>query len=60
MQQLLHNELVPYIPFELKLKMAYQAAKGMHFLHSSGTLIFPLPHQSITFLGSYLILDAKH
>jgi serine/threonine protein kinase len=35
--QLLHNELVPEIPFQLKAKMAYQASKGMHFLHSSGT-----------------------
>src|ERR1700733_13069748 len=34
--QLLHNELVPEIPMLLKIKMAYQAAKGMHFLHSSG------------------------
>jgi hypothetical protein len=35
--QLLHNELIPEIPFVLKAKMAYQASKGMHFLHSSGT-----------------------
>jgi serine/threonine protein kinase len=35
--QLLHNELIPHIPFMLKAKMAYQASKGMHFLHSSGT-----------------------
>jgi hypothetical protein len=35
--QLLHNELIPDIPFALKAKMAYQASKGMHFLHSSGT-----------------------
>jgi serine/threonine protein kinase len=34
--QLLHNELIPDIPFALRNKMAYQAAKGMHFLHSSG------------------------
>lgn len=32
----LHNELIPDIPFALKTKLAYQAAKGMHFLHSSG------------------------
>ena len=35
--QLLHNELIPDIPHPLKAKMAYQASKGMHFLHSSGT-----------------------
>ncbi|ELR15997.1 phosphate ABC transporter, phosphatebinding protein PstS, putative [Acanthamoeba castellanii str. Neff] len=37
--ELLHNELIPEIPFPLKAKMAYQGAKGMHFLHSSGTTI---------------------
>ncbi len=36
--QLLHNELIPAIPMVLRIKMAYQAAKGMHFLHSSGEL----------------------
>jgi serine/threonine protein kinase len=36
-QQLLHNELIPELPYALKIKMAYHAAKGMHFLHSSGT-----------------------
>jgi hypothetical protein len=36
--QLLHNELVSDIPLPLKLKLMYQAAKGMHFLHSSGTV----------------------
>lgn len=35
----LHNELIPDIPFALKVKLAYQAAKGMHFLHSSGTVL---------------------
>ncbi len=34
---MLHNELIPELPFVLKAKMAYQASKGMHFLHSSGT-----------------------
>nr|UDO47233.1 serine/threonine kinase [Pandoravirus massiliensis] len=33
--QLLHNELISDIPYVLRNKMAYQAAKGMHFLHSS-------------------------
>jgi tRNA A-37 threonylcarbamoyl transferase component Bud32 len=34
--ELLHNELVPEIPPLLRIKLLYQAAKGMHFLHSSG------------------------
>jgi len=33
----LHNELIPDIPYALKAKLAYQASKGMHFLHSSGS-----------------------
>jgi len=33
---LIHNELVSDIPFVLSLKLMHQAAKGMHFLHSSG------------------------
>lgn len=33
---MLSNELVPSIPFGLRIKIAFQAAKGMHFLHSSG------------------------
>jgi hypothetical protein len=46
--QLLHNELIPELPYALKIKMAYHAAKGMHFLHSSGTLrsslLLPIRH----------------
>eukprot|EP01087_Luapelamoeba_hula_P013242 TRINITY_DN3788_c0_g2_i1.p1 TRINITY_DN3788_c0_g2~~TRINITY_DN3788_c0_g2_i1.p1 ORF type:complete len:1605 (+),score=191.21 TRINITY_DN3788_c0_g2_i1:33-4847(+) len=34
----LHNELVPRLPMTLKIKLAMQAAQGMHFLHSSGIL----------------------
>src|SRR5690606_7633046 len=33
-----HNELVPVLPMSLKIKLATQAAQGMHFLHSSGIL----------------------
>lgn len=50
--QLLHNELIPDIPFVLKAKMAYQAAKGMHFLHSSGIV-----HRDLKSLN--LLLDNK-
>ncbi len=50
--QLLHNELVPDIPFSLRVKIAYQAAKGMHFLHSSGIV-----HRDLKSLN--LLLDSK-
>lgn len=33
---ILHNELIPSFPEGLAVKVATQAAKGMHFLHSSG------------------------
>jgi serine/threonine protein kinase len=49
---LLHNELIPELPFALKAKMAYQASKGMHFLHSSGIV-----HRDLKSLN--LLLDAK-
>jgi serine/threonine protein kinase len=51
-RQLLHNELIPEIPFALKVKVAYQASKGMHFLHSSGIV-----HRDLKSLN--LLLDSK-
>jgi len=50
--QLLHNELIADIPFVLKTKMAYQTAKGMHFLHSSGVV-----HRDLKSMN--LLLDSK-
>jgi len=50
--QLLHNELVTAIPLALKVKLAYQAAKGMAFLHSSGIV-----HRDLKSLN--LLLDHK-
>jgi class 3 adenylate cyclase len=49
---LLHNELIADIPFVLKTKMAYQTAKGMHFLHSSGVV-----HRDLKSMN--LLLDSK-
>jgi serine/threonine protein kinase len=50
--QLLHNELIVDIPIQLKAKVAYQASKGMHFLHSSGIV-----HRDLKSLN--LLLDSK-
>jgi serine/threonine protein kinase/class 3 adenylate cyclase len=49
---LLGNELIPVIPFLLKLKIVHQAARGMHFLHSSGIV-----HRDLKSLN--LLLDNK-
>jgi serine/threonine protein kinase len=40
------------IPHQLRAKMAYQAAKGMHFLHSSGVV-----HRDLKSLN--ILLDGK-
>jgi serine/threonine protein kinase len=50
--QLLHNELVPAIPLQFCLKAAFQAARGMYFLHSSGIV-----HRDLKSLN--LLLDSK-
>jgi serine/threonine protein kinase len=49
---LLHNELIADLPMALKVKLVYQAAKGMQFLHSSGIV-----HRDLKSLN--LLLDAK-
>jgi hypothetical protein len=48
--QVLHNELITDIPLLKKYKLAGQAARGMHFLHSAGTRHFPNPSQRIMHL----------
>jgi serine/threonine protein kinase len=49
---LIHNDLIPELPMALKVKIMFQAAKGMQFLHSSGIV-----HRDLKSLN--LLLDAK-
>ncbi|QHN71166.1 serine/threonine protein kinase [Mollivirus kamchatka] len=49
---LLHNELVPDVPLSLATKIAWQAAKGMSFLHQRGVV-----HRDLKSLN--LLLDSK-
>jgi len=48
----LHNELIPDIPWGLRVKILRQASKGMYFLHSSGIV-----HRDLKSLN--LLLDNK-
>jgi len=52
MYDLLRNELIPDLPGPLRIRLAYQAAKGMHFLHSSKVF-----HRDLKSMN--LLLDAK-
>ncbi|AVR52835.1 serine/threonine protein kinase [Marseillevirus Shanghai 1] len=50
--EVLHNELIPAMPPALCIQLATQAAKGMHFLHSSG-----IAHRDLKSLN--LLVDEK-
>jgi len=52
LHDVLHNELIPEIPAQLKVKMVKQASKGMYFLHSSGIV-----HRDLKSMN--LLLDSK-
>ncbi|QBZ81599.1 Serine/threonine protein kinase, catalytic domain containing protein [Pandoravirus celtis] len=52
LHDLLANELITDLPPALRVRLAYQAAKGMHFLHSSGVV-----HRDLKSMN--LLLDAK-
>jgi serine/threonine protein kinase len=67
LHEVLHNELIAAIPPALQLRIALGAAKGMHFLHSSGTktrryyeglmLLIGIVHRDLKSLN--LLLDDK-
>jgi serine/threonine protein kinase len=52
LREVLHNELIPDIPVQLRIRILTHAAKGMYFLHSSGIV-----HRDLKSLN--LLLDAK-
>jgi serine/threonine protein kinase/ABC-type phosphate transport system substrate-binding protein len=52
LHDLLSNELISDLPPALRARLAYQAAKGMHFLHSSGVV-----HRDLKSMN--LLLDTK-
>ncbi len=55
LHDVLHNELIPDIPDALKIKMAKQAAKGMYFLHSSGSLPPMKPFSTISNVNFFFL-----
>jgi serine/threonine protein kinase len=53
--QLLHNDLIPVLPFVIMAKMAYQTARGMHFLHSYVSPVRSWPQRSRRCLIRYAL-----